>query len=199
MEKKIHKLKSVKLDKIVEIIESLEGKTPELEIRFENPKEFKPEQDEFIHSIAELLKHYFSNDDLIIEEDTKDCIFNAIERFATDVEFLTPLKKKLESIHHWKLKAIDVRKPNESRFGKIIISAIFENKWYYLYMNFYVADNDPLHLKIEFVIPKEIFKKYIQDKYFEEVEVEKWYEEYIALQTTCKKLLEDKLYWQGRL
>ena len=187
------------MDKILEIIDNLESKTQELEIRFEEPKEFKPEENEFIHSVTELLKHYFGSDDLIIDEDTKECVFNAIERFTTDVEFLTPLKKKLESIHHWKLKAIEVRKPNEERFGKVIVSAIFENKWYYLYMNFYVADNDPLHLRIEFVILKEIFKKYVQDKYFEEVEVEKWYEEYVALQTTCKKLLEDKLYWQGRL
>lgn len=55
----------------------------------------------------------------------------------------------------------------------MIVSAVFENKGYYIYMNFYVSSDNPLELKIEFVIPKEIFKKYVEDKYFEEVEVEK--------------------------
>jgi len=196
MSKKILKLKSVKLDKIVEFLSTLKDKEQEIEIKFEEPKEFKREQDEFIHSVNEVLSFYLATDELPIDNATKECIFNALERFATDVEFLTPLKKKIESIHHWKLEWIVVRKPNEERYGKMIVSAVFENKGYYIYMNFYVSSDNPLELKIEFVIPKEIFKKYVEDKYFEEVEVEKWYEEYIALQTTCKKLLEDQLYWK---
>ena len=199
MTKKVHRLKAVKLEKILEIVNNLKDKAEEIEIVFEESKEFKREKDEFIHSITELLKHYFSTDTFIDEPDLKECIFNAGERFMEHVELLTPLKKALEQLEHWKLKKIDVRKPEEERFGAMIVSAVFENKGYYIYMNMYVNPENPLELQIEFVVPKEIFKKMTDNPFFEIVEVEKGYEEYEALRTTCKKLLADKLYWKGLL
>jgi len=199
MTKKLHRIHSVKLDKIIEIVENLKDKTEEIEIVFEEPKEFKREKDEYIHSITELLKHYFSTDTFIEDSDLKECIFNAGERFMEYVELHTPLKKVLEQLEHWKLKKIDVRKPEEERFGSIIVSTIFENKGYYIHMNMYVNPENPLELQIEFVVPKEIFKKINENPFFETVEVEKGYEEYEALRTTCKKLLADKLYWKGLL
>ena len=43
MKKKLLKLKSVKLDKIVEFLSTLKDKEQEIEIKFEEPKEFKRE------------------------------------------------------------------------------------------------------------------------------------------------------------
>ncbi len=197
MSKKLHRLKSLKLGKIQEIVANLKDRAEELEIKFEDPKEFRRERDEFIHSITEFLKYYFSTDEFITEQELKECIFNAIERFVENVELHTPLKKVLEQLYDWKLEAIDIRKPNEEKYGKIIVSAVFERKGWYIYMNFFVLADDPLKLQIEFVVPREIFKKMMDNPFFEEVEVEKGYEEYVALRTTCEKLLADKLYWQS--
>ncbi len=199
MNKKVFKTKFIKLENITDIIDKLQTKFDEIEIIFEEPKEFKREKDDFINSIVPLLKHYFSTEEFIQDTDLKECIFNAWERFMEFVEFHTPLWKTLEQLEHWKLKGIDVRKSTGANRGDIVVSSKFEKSGYYVFMNFYVDSTDPLKLQIEFVIPKEIFKKMMENNFFEEVEVETWYEEYIALKTTCEKLLADKLYWQGKI
>jgi len=203
-EKILKKIKSVKLDKIVEIIESLWGKTPELEIVFEKPEEFKRERDQYIESLYRLITHYL-NADFIDESDTKDCIFNALERFMENVELKDPLGKLLPSLNEWKLQKFIVRYPEgktegeSSKYWKMIISSEFEKKGDYVYLNVFILEDGPYSLQFEYVIPKTIFKKMHDNKFFEEVEVEKGWEEYIALRTNCKKLLEDKLYWKGKI
>jgi len=197
-EKKLRRLNSLKLEKIIEIIDSLWGEYPELEIIFEDPKEFRRERDEFIYSLEKLISYYL-NVDFISEEDIRDCIFNAIERFIEAIDLRDELDKVLPPLYERKLERFIIRYPKQKKYWKVIISSEFERKWHRIYLNVFILEDDLKSLQFEFVVPKEIFKKLIDDKFFEEVEVEQWWEKYVALRTNCKKLLEDKLYRRGEL
>ena len=167
-----------------------------MEIVFEEPMPFKRERDEFIESLQRLISHYLDVE-FVPEEDIKECIYNALERFVEAVDLRDPLGKVLPSLWDWKLKRFVIRIPEQSKYGKMIVSSEFEKKGDRVYLNAFVLEDDPYSLQFEWVVPKEIFKRLVDDRFFEMVEVEKGWEEYVALRTNCKKLLVDKLYWRG--